>query len=389
MGTEPEDDAIEAVEVRRSAPAYIFLLSPAVMLAAIAMVAHPPASRITGLVSLLWFAAAAWSWIESPWAHRHRVRLSLKGGALRVEDVETGAAREVSRRGLVVRRPSPLRPAVTAILLRRGLRLSHFELMREHHAHTLLSGLGVSAETTFETASLLSRSFLYMWTPIIVMAVGLASFAGSDAAILGGGATLLAVSGLLAVPSVISVGSDGVGVRWLSYRRFISYHQLREARAVVAGLPMPYRTAVELVLHSGERVRLPIHGQTHPLLSALARALAADGATPPAPLRRDERSFSEWVAALRRAEAADLRSPATSRDDLWAVIERAAATPLERAAAVVALGPTSEPDRARLARIADRVVHPTLRLVIDTSDVSGDEALAAQLESLEREERRR
>jgi hypothetical protein len=61
-----------------------------------------------------------------------------------------------------------------------------------------------------------------------------------------------------------------------------------------------------------------------------------------------------------------------------------------RAAAAVALAPTlTEPERARLATVADGTTAPKLRIALEAATSSDDEAIAEALAALDAEEESR
>src|SRR5207253_1081427 len=105
-------------------------------------------------------------------------------------------------------------------------------------------------------------------------------------------------------------------------------------------------------------------------------------------LARDGRSASEWVSFLRTvAERETFRQTGVSPDDLFRIVEDAAAATVTRAAAAVALTPhLDEPGRVRLAAVADTTVAPRLRVAIDAVAKDDPEAMAQNLDELEREQ---
>ncbi len=191
---------------------------------------------------------------------------------------------------------------------------------------------------------------------------------------------------LLSPTRRITLGSDGLHLRWWRSHRFIAFADVDQA-----GLLQPRGSAhpsgVELRLRDGRTMTLTMQSADASALLETIDAVATERAPASPPLwlsDRGERSLRDWVAHLRRPDAAGLRDQAPSKDDLFRVVEDGSAQPIERASAAIALGTSlSDDDRQRLAEITEGVAAPKLRVVLEHTADTEDEALAAMLEQLE------
>jgi hypothetical protein len=196
----------------------------------------------------------------------------------------------------------------------------------------------------------------------------------------------------IAPTSRVLVGSDGVQVSWLRYRRFVSYADVASVEPLDHGVRFALRsgesrdikfrssadTDVEALVRRDAliaRVREAMEGGAHgtsrqELLGRLARA---------------NRPVDRWVRELAtlRGDGQDYRSAAVRDDDLLDVVEDASAPPDARAAAAVVLRKTAGPDvRAKLRVVADAIAEPKLRVAIESAAADDDEAVDAALGSL-------
>jgi hypothetical protein len=181
------------------------------------------------------------------------------------------------------------------------------------------------------------------------------------------------LTGLLsAVPVIahtrLSVGADGIALRWMWTRRFLGYNQIRDVTRYDEGGGSSRVVGVKIWLRSGEEMLLRVGGnddwssdQTALLHERIREAM--DAYRPGAPvaeavmLRRGEREVHDWVAALRSIDAganAGLRTPPLPRERLFRILEDPAAAAPERAAAAAALGvELDEEGHARLRAAAE------------------------------------
>jgi hypothetical protein len=237
-----------------------------------------------------------------------------------------------------------------------------------------------------------------------------------------GAGMVVLLLGILAILTVfvarLSVGADGILLRWLWTQRFLGYHEIRGitrfdkgwlgARLGAdgwqhTGQVMGFRVA----LRSGEEVLMPIalssrESMADPIVQRIEErireamdAFHRDGASVDAPLlRRGERAVGVWVAALRSIGAganADLRTAPMPRDRLFRIVEDPASPAVDRAAAAVALGgDLDEQTRTRLRFVADATVEPSLRLAVEKAAAGEHQAeIEAALAEIEGKDSRR
>jgi hypothetical protein len=195
----------------------------------------------------------------------------------------------------------------------------------------------------------------------------------------------------------VSVGADGVRVRHLLQRaRFVPFSAIEDA--VTDGRDITLRLAggEELVMHhpagrSSKRLAFTDRADEGRKLveriKAQVEAHRSSTAADPATFARSGRETAQWVREV--VSAADVnasyRTPAVPPDELWRIVEDAAAPATARAGAAVALrGALDEEGRVRLRATADACAAPKLRVALETV-ASGDdeEELRGALEPLE------
>lgn len=206
---------------------------------------------------------------------------------------------------------------------------------------------------------------------------------------------LLAVLGLLAViPSTMTVGVDGVLVRWLWQRRFIPMAEIVAAHA-------EGETAIRLELEGGREELIPIVSRkrrggvfTERRDMILARIREAKeshrspttGADVAALVGRGTRSLDEWKKALSSltADNASYRQAALRDEDLWRLVEDPRASEDARAAAALLLRRgLDEPGRARVRIAAEATASPKLRVALEAATAPGDEVALEALDELD------
>jgi hypothetical protein len=202
------------------------------------------------------------------------------------------------------------------------------------------------------------------------------------------------------VPSRVTVGADGIELRWFGRRRFFRHRDVVNATQYIAGLGNSRYTGVALTLESGEEVRIPIgqarsgDDRTRMVLERIQEA-AAEGQREhpeldPAILARGDREVADWMRALRSLGAganATMRTAPIEAERLWRIVEDPAGPPLARAAAAVALTADPAADaRRRLRAAAEATAAPRLRVAIDAAASHDEDALKEALAELESEE---
>ncbi len=404
---EEDEDAIEAIEVRRNPWLLGLATSPFAMAATMvlggAFGSGPFILCIAPLTAVLGIATTYFTWRRNPLPQRVPVRLRADRDRLVVDDVASGRSQMVAVKQMVrgVRIGGPER-AVIRITRRWGRNLV-LEVAPSVEP-PLLTRLGLDVRQTAASFRAMSRIHAGPRTMRYAAGGAIASSAGIvlTAMLLPHPAplvllpfVLLAPVALALVPSHVEVGADGVLIRWLGTRRFIGHADIL---GVSVTSHSPRQTYAMTIVWIGTRTRepicIPIPGadqwsdDAETLSSRIRDARAAWEASqgrPPIPLLRAGREHLAWVSELRRQEAADLRSTAMPRAELWRVVEDVSAASIDRAAAALALGrELSNTDRARLSTAASATVQPQLRVVLERASVAEDDEVIVHLKALER-----
>ena len=116
----------------------------------------------------------------------------------------------------------------------------------------------------------------------------------------------------------------------------------------------------------------------------LAHLAATHDATPIlAALPRGERSVDAWLKELRGAHGGGYRDLAMSDEQLFDILEDAAAGDAVRAAAAVCLAARKDDEVTQKLRVAaDDVAAPKLRVALDATLEEDDDALTRALEEI-------
>jgi hypothetical protein len=197
------------------------------------------------------------------------------------------------------------------------------------------------------------------------------------------------------VPTRVTVGADGVLLRWLGTERFVAWS------SVVA--IEPFDGGVVLALASGRwlTLRTPLgHERHHPEREAMvermlvawraSRGSEADDAVARL-LQREGGRTREWVRSMRglvRRET-EYRRAAMPPERLWRVVEDPSADTTVRLGAALALAPSlDEAGRDRLRAAADACAQPRVRVALATAASSAgasvpDEDIAAALDAID------
>jgi hypothetical protein len=209
--------------------------------------------------------------------------------------------------------------------------------------------------------------------------------------------------GLTVAPTRLSVGADGIVLRWLGRQRFIGYEDIELVTRFDRSWGRSRIVGLSLLLRSNEQVMVPISSSNWPkagavdlieerIREAMETYRTGGAAADAALLRRGERRLGEWVAALRALGAganADMRTAPVPRERLFRIVEDPACAPTDRAAAAVALGGDGALDddgRARLRAVAEATAAPRLRVAIEKAAAAPDSAeLEAALADVEGE----
>ncbi|MBI4956390.1 MAG: hypothetical protein HY908_30515 [Myxococcales bacterium] len=198
----------------------------------------------------------------------------------------------------------------------------------------------------------------------------------------------------------LELGQDGVLLDTRDRRRYVPFADLADAPPYEEVTLGKVLIGVELVLATGERIRVPlgenVFGTDKKVAALSARLRAAlaiyrerEGGDESAFLRRGERTPDAWLARLRglgEGANANLRTAPLEAERLWRIVEDPSADAPVRAAAAAALGrELPQEGRARLRIVAEQTAAPKLRIALESVAASDDEALVAALGEVERE----
>ena len=349
------------------------------------------------------------AWSSNLWPRITRVAARADAAGLRLGELHVPRAE--LRAGVVL----PAHPP--RVRLHRRLRLPiEIELASADEGRALLRALGLGASQKVVVFRALSRAVARKRNGALVLAIFFAFYAAVTAWVNSrgpaapGAPELVAMLGILALavvfllPARLSVGADGVALRWFGRERFLAYgdilgvHRYGRERQIGDGLRF---AGVMLELRSGETVPIPIaqakaneegsfivEERIREALEAHRHGgLAADSAA----LRRGQREVSAWVSALRALGAganADMRTAPLPPERLFRIVEDPASGSADRAAAAVALGSDlDDAGRARLRLAAAGVAGPRLRAALETAASQAEQvALEAALAEVEQEE---
>jgi hypothetical protein len=211
---------------------------------------------------------------------------------------------------------------------------------------------------------------------------------------------------VMLIPGSITVGADGLLVKWLWQERFVP---IADVECI--------RTESDFLNRKLLGVRLQVRGESEPIDVALtmpgrmqdslefgrryvatvlerieeARQVAKSASVHDAAraLAREGRSGMDWLAALREsfggAETFRAGAPLTA-DDLWRAVEDQSAEGWVRAAAAAALSSGLEDHgRARLRVAAEATAAPKLRVALEAAAKGDDAEIAGALHDVDEE----
>lgn len=199
----------------------------------------------------------------------------------------------------------------------------------------------------------------------------------------------------------VSVGADGLRIRRLLQRaRFVPFSSIDEATTDGRDIAIRLRDGKTITMHhSAGRGWKPLAFadralEASKLVERIEEQLSAHRArstNADAPVfARAGRDTEAWLRDVVSASDANAsyRTPAVPPDELWRIVEDAAAPATERAGAAVALRQALDEDgRVRLRAVADACAGPRLRVALET--VAGgedDEHLRGALDPLDDQE---
>jgi hypothetical protein len=237
------------------------------------------------------------------------------------------------------------------------------------HLFNVVAGLGVMATSLVTFLSVLPSAFAL--PPILL--------------------SIVAFFALCLWPTKLSIGADGVLVKWMWRERFMRYSEVARIERDGGG-------GVVLVGHDGKRFMvIPASNRygldSEAVIERIREAMSLGSAggrdIASAALARRGRKVSEWVAALRNLERVVEGGPRTApllADDLWRVLEDVRAGESARAGAALALSTSLKgKDRERLRIASEAMASPSLRIAVEAAVDGNDERLAAALAAIEDE----
>jgi hypothetical protein len=293
-------------------------------------------------------------------------------------------------------------PWIDSTIVRVGLRGRIDEELvfdAEDDAHALLKKLGFDPSqttATYRVASLAATR--YRWAPFMVIPIGWAAMMLASAVHAKLGALfplfLVTLLPLYVMPTTVTVGVDGVLIKWLWVREFIATKDIIYVRRFDTGSGKNRRRGVELAL-PGRTVQLAMYSDElivtveQRIRDVIALAKGTTHVEDEAlVLARGELGLRDWITKLKSigsGATATLRTAAVMPEQLWRVAEDPAQPAIKRAAAAVALAPTlAEPDKERLGELAKTTAAPKLRVALQNiADDAPDEELEEALRQLE------
>ena len=300
------------------------------------------------------------------------------------------------------------------VLIERRRGLSVVDVESEEQGEALVKALGLDAAHTLSmflfdspVAARIGKAGRVLSIVILGLFLPVASSLGWTlrGQLLGAALGLVWLT-LLLVPSKLSIGLDGIVVRWLWRRqlfRFVDLHAIERdgVRLRLTGADGRRRSpsagwTASLGVWRGQEVfgfRSPeayVDAVVARAQEALAAGRTATASLPAEQLLRGGRDLDTWMGELRAVlarGARGFREAEAVPEWLWAMVEDGRADPVARAAAAVALGPVlDDAERGRLRGVARVVVSPRLRVAIEAAadgDEEGVREALAELSSAE------
>ena len=293
------------------------------------------------------------------------------------------------------------------VLLRRRWALPiELEVPSKEEGRGILRALGLDVTQSVASFRTMSRAVTRRRYTAAIAALFLA--VGIVPRLLGSGAAsgvgfviatvLLAL--VMIVPTRLSVGADGLVLRWFGRSRFLAHGEIAGVTRYDKSWGRSSQVGLAVRLRSGEEVLIPVAQSSwvtqeaqiieERIREALEAFRAGDAAADAALLRRGGRELAEWIAALRAIGAganADMRTAPVARERLFRIVESPTAGAPDRAAAAVALGHDLDDDARRRLRVAaEAIAAPRLRFAVEAAASGGEEAeIEAALAEVEQE----
>lgn len=178
----------------------------------------------------------------------------------------------------------------------------------------------------------------------------------------------------------VAVGADGLHLTpVIGRQRFVAYADLKDVRLEEKDLHLELIDGTTIALHRDDEGATLEQRIREALASHRARNVNAAAA-----VNRGGRTTAEWLTATKE-RGATYRRAVVPDDELWSIVEDAAASPTERAGAALALRAELDGDgRDRLRIAAGACAEKKLRIALESvAENAPDEELADVLEPLE------
>jgi hypothetical protein len=390
----------EVLLLRRRAIVVVAAALPALVGAAFAALGRPSAVGLGMAIGWLGLGFALYVWARGIGAAERVARARADTHGLFLNGVLALAPQEI-RGGWVEPRPSGL--PVVHVTARAG-RSCALAVRDLEQARLLLRALGVDATRAsghyWTLARPLSepRAFARAATLVaLVLALGVVAGQMAAAALALAVVTLLVVYVGATAPTQVTVGADGVLLRWLGTLRFVPWASVTSIEtfdgvvvlALEGGAWLTLRTPADHERYQPERAamieRMRVAWRAH--------VTARPDEETARLVRREGGRTQEWVRAMRSLVRSEegYRTGSMPPERLWRVVEDPRADRAARTGAALALAPAlDEPGRDRLRAAASSCAEPRLRVALSTAATDAgargrDEDLAATLDALESE----
>ena len=364
----------------------------------IAWLLYPPLWLLTPHLAILGLVALLAAWQRKPFATHEPVQVSVTQDVLRVGDAEHPRERITGAQLL----PMPGKSPIVRVSLR--MRPDVDVIVRdEDDAHRLIHALGFDPSQTTATFRGASLALVrYRWLGLLALpiffALGIVSKFVQPIGTLILPLTMLALLPLVLWPSSLTVGVDGVLLRWLWVREFIPTTKIdfvgrfqSSGRSRLRGVQ---------IQTEGRTIKIPIRtGFAQEEIAIVEKrideavALARSGthvADDALLLSRGEIGLRDWISRLRAIGAgatAQLRVAPVMPERLWRIaLDPVAPGPARAAAAVALSSGLDDEGRARLTEAAKATAAPRLRVALENAARGAtDEELEESLKELEAE----
>jgi hypothetical protein len=348
-------------------------------------------------VAWVGLGAVAYGWVRSPGGAPVPVRVRADASGIAIDGTPAWPASRILG-GWV--QPRPRATPVVHVRGRRGRQL-RFAVRDAEQGRLLLAALGIDASRVSAEYWALARplgeprSFAHAGG-MLALAVILGFVVGPSAPpVLAVALVALVVlfAGVM-VPTRVTVGGDGVLLRWLGTMRFVAWSRVTDVER--------YDGGVTLTLGNNEWLTLKMpadHERYQPerdaMLERMRAAHRAHGARRGEPAARAfDRAGGrtrDWVRAMRALvkPTPGFRVAPVPPSRMWQVVEDPRADREARTGAAIALAHAlPDEERQRLRAVAAGCAEPRLRLSLATAASEAhatDEALAEALDALESE----